>query len=125
MRGGTTNEEHVTFGFPIKIPTMNVQMKNSSSLVLPFFHRRVSHDPNALVFEFDILCHSYDCWNDAHKLKLFPSTLKHSTLHWFIGLGGDTIRTWDETWKLFHKKYQEYCKARELREESFQIEKKE
>jgi hypothetical protein len=61
----------------------------------------VTKDPDAFIFEFDILCRSYDYCNDAQKLKLFPSTLKDSSLHWFMGLGGNTIKTWDEMRTVF------------------------
>ena len=47
---------------------------------LPHFYGKVSDDLNSFLFEFDILCRSYDYNNDAQKLKLFPATLKDSTL---------------------------------------------
>jgi hypothetical protein len=42
-----------------------------------------------------------------------------------MGLGGDTIRTWEQMCGTFLKKYQDYCKARELREEIFKMTQKE
>jgi hypothetical protein len=33
-----------------------------------------TEDPNAFLFEFDILHRSYNYVDDAQKLKLFPST---------------------------------------------------
>ena len=55
-----------------------------------------TEDPNSFLFEFDILCRTYNYVNDAQKLKLFPATLKNSALKWFMGLGESTIRSWDE-----------------------------
>jgi hypothetical protein len=58
-------------------------------------------------------------------LKLFPSTLKVASLQWLMGLGGDSIQTWDEIKKVFMKKYQDYYKGRELEEEIFKMTQKE
>ena len=62
-------------------------------------------DPDAFLFEFDILCRSYNYVDDAQKLKLFPATLKNVALRWFMGLEEYTIRAWDEMKKTFLKKY--------------------
>jgi hypothetical protein len=32
-----------------------------------------------------------------------------------MGLGGDSIQTWDEMKKVFLRKYQDYCQGIELR----------
>jgi len=80
-------EGEVAFGFPIVDPTVNVQMKNIPPFVLPHFHGMVTKYPDAFIFEFYILCRSYHYCNDAKKSKLFPATLKDSTLHQFMGLG--------------------------------------
>ena len=37
-------------------------------------------DPDAFIFGFDIVCRSYNYNRDSHKIKLFPTTLKDSTL---------------------------------------------
>jgi len=75
----------------------------------------------AFLFEFDILCISMDYSTDAQKLKLFPATLKDSTLRWFMGLGERSIRTWKEMRRHFLRKYQDYCKVRQLKEEMFRM----
>ena len=36
-----------------------------------------------------------------------------------MGLGSKSIATWDEMKKVFLKKYQDYCKTRDLKEEIF------
>jgi hypothetical protein len=84
-------------------------MKNIPPSALPHFHGMSSEDPDSFLFEFDILCRSYNYILDAQKLKLFPTTLKESALRWFMGLGEHTIRTWEEMKYAFLKKYQEYC----------------
>jgi hypothetical protein len=67
------------------------------------------------------LCCSYDYSIDSQRLRLFPATLKDAVLCWFMGLVGDTITTWNQMRSTFLKKYEEYSKARELREEIFKI----
>ena len=73
-------------------------------------------DPDAFLFEFYVLCRGYDYTTDPQKLKLFPSTLKGMTLRWSIGLGGGTINIWDQMKNTFLRKYQDYCRTRELKE---------
>jgi hypothetical protein len=94
-------------------------MNNIHPSVIPHFHGLVSEDPKSSLFEFDILCRSYDYTSDAQKIRLLTTTLKDVDLHCVMGLDGDTIRTWEEMHGTFLKKYQDYCKARELREEIF------
>ena len=74
----------------------NVNMKNISLSSLPVFHGKSIEDSDTFLFKFKILCQSYNYLHDSHKLKLFPSTLKDSTLGWFMELGEFSIRTWDE-----------------------------
>lgn len=74
------HKEQSTFGFLIVDPIANVQMKNISPLFLPHFHDKVHEDLNYFLFEFDILCRSYDYSSDSQNLKLFTATLKDSTL---------------------------------------------
>jgi hypothetical protein len=38
-----------------------------------------------------------------------------------MGLGGKSIRTWEEMRNNFLKKYQDYCKVRDIREEIFKM----
>ena len=76
---------------------------------------------DTFLFEFDILCRSYNYLQDAHKLKLFLATLKDSTLRWFMGLGESTIRTKDDMKTSFLLKYQEYCKPKDSQHDIFKI----
>ncbi|WP_206093863.1 hypothetical protein, partial [Paludifilum halophilum] len=60
---------------------------------------------NTFLFEFDILCHSFNYNTDAHKLKLFLASLKESTLQWLMGLVANAIGSWDEMQTLFLDNY--------------------
>ena len=99
-------------------------MKNINPSVLTF-HGMSTEDPNAFLFEFDILCRSYNYVNDAQKMKLFPATLKDASLRWFMGLGEYTIRSWDETKSAFLKKYQDYYKYKDSRNDIFKMQQQE
>jgi hypothetical protein len=72
-----------------------------------------------------VLCRNYDYSSDAKKLKLFPATLKDVALRWFMGLGTNAIKTWDEMRKTFLEKYNDYCTNRGMREEMFKMTQKE
>lgn len=80
-------------------------MKNIPLASLPLFHNTSSEDPDSFMLEFDILCRSYNYHDDAHKVKLFPATLKDSALRWFMSLGEHTIYSWDDVKSVFLKKY--------------------
>ena len=73
-----------TFGFPIFYTMQDVTMKNIPPSSLPTFYGKSNENPDTFLFEFDILCKSYNYLQDAHKLKLFPATLKDSALRWFM-----------------------------------------
>jgi hypothetical protein len=96
---GEVNDENSfsTLGFPISdLPRGVAPMKNIPLSTLSNFHGLSSEDPNEFLFEFDILCRSYDYVSNAKKLKLFPATLKGNALIWFMSLGGHVITTWDQ-----------------------------
>ena len=68
------------FGFPIFDEDTIATMKNIAPSILPNFHGLRSEDPEIFLFEFEVLCRSYDYLFDTQKLKLFPTTLKDATL---------------------------------------------
>ena len=68
-------------------------MENISPSVLLRFYGKATEDPNEFLFEFDILCRSYDYTTNAQKLKIFPATLKDNAIHWFTSLGGGIVTT--------------------------------
>jgi hypothetical protein len=76
-----------TFKFLILDTTPNVNMKNIPLSALPTFYGKNSEDLDTFLFEIDILCRNYKYVQDVEKLKLFPATLKDSSLRWFMGLG--------------------------------------
>jgi hypothetical protein len=115
------NQIETTFGFPILNTTPNVNMKNIPLSALPTFYGKNSEDPDTFLFEFDILRRRYNYVQDAQKIKLFPATLKDSTLRWFMGLGESSIRSWEAMKDIFLKKYQDYCKTKESRNDIFKI----
>ena len=69
-----------TFSFPLPSLITNANLKNMPIATLPKFYGLGTKDPDTFLFEFDILYCSFDYNIDAHKLKLFPTTLKESTL---------------------------------------------
>jgi hypothetical protein len=73
---GNENNETKTFGFPILDIARDVAMKNIPFFSLPHFHGMSTKDPDSFLFEFDILCRSYNYTDNAKKLKLFLATLK-------------------------------------------------
>lgn len=81
-RGGleeNKEEKETKFRFPILDIIRMITMKDIPLASLPLFHGMSLEDPSSFLFEFDILCRSYNYRDDAKKLKLFPSTLKYST----------------------------------------------
>lgn len=83
--------EHVTFEFPITNQERDTVLKNIPPSTLLVFYGLVTQDPNTFLFKFIILCRSYEYTTDVHRLKLFPTTLKDSTMRWFMGLGRDVV----------------------------------
>ena len=118
------DQTEVTFGFSILDEEKDVTMKNISPSVLPHFHGMPTEDPDSFLFEFYILCKIYNYVNDAQKLKLFPATLKDSTLRWFMRLGEYTIRSSDEMKIVFLKKYHEYCRSKYYHNDIFKMQQK-
>ena len=95
--GGRGNREvDNSLGFPIVDEEAHTKMKNMSPSVLPNFYGLRSEDPEAFLFEFEVLCRTYDYLEDSQKLKVLPSTLKAATLKWFMGLVTQSIRTWND-----------------------------
>eukprot|EP00253_Pinus_taeda_P035700 PITA_35700 len=115
-----------TLEFPIgDLPRGTTPMKNIPLSALPNFHGLSSEDPDEFLFEFNILCRSYDYINSNQKLKLLPATLKGNALRWFMSLGSQAISTWDQMKEAFLAKYQDYCRTRERKEEMFKMVQKE
>ena len=54
-----------TLQFPIQQPVGIAPMKNISPSMLPHFYGKTVEDLDEFIFEFDILCHSYDYTTNA------------------------------------------------------------
>ena len=109
-----------TLGFPISdLPAGT--MKNIPLSALPNFHGLSTEDLDEFLFEFDILCRSYDYVTNAQKLKLFPAILKGNALRWFMSLGSRVITTWEQMKRKFLLKYQDYCRTKEKKDELFNM----
>jgi len=80
-RNDRGDRERIECAFPIRETNGDTKMKNISPFALPHFHGLTSKDPDTFLFEFDVICRTYDYTTDEQKLKLFPSTLKDATLH--------------------------------------------
>ena len=80
-----------------------------------------SDDPKAFLFEFEILCRSYGYILNTQKLRLFLVSLKDRALKWFMSLGTNSIRSWNDMQNLFLEKYKDHY----LKEEIFRMTQKE
>jgi hypothetical protein len=107
---GNEATEAKTFGFPILDISRNISMKNIPLSLLPTFRGMSTDDPDLFLFDFDILCRSYNYSDNAQKLNLFPAKMKDSALRWFMSLAENTILSWDQMKDTFLLKYQDYCK---------------
>jgi hypothetical protein len=84
------------FGFPVLDISRNIIMTNIPLSSLPTFRGMSTEDLDLFLFEFDILCRSYNYSDDAQKFNLFPATMKDSALRWFMSLGENKILSWDQ-----------------------------
>ena len=87
------NRERVEGAFPIRDTNEDTKIKNISPSSLPHFHGLTTNDHDTFLFEFVVICRTYDYTDDEQKLKLFPSSLEDATLRWFMGLPRDSITT--------------------------------
>jgi len=81
---------------------------------LPHFHGTSSKDPDYFLFEFNILCISYNYYDDAYKIKPFPPSLKDLALRLFMRLGKHTMYSLDDMKPISLNKCQDYCKSRDV-----------
>ena len=121
MDGYDDNEEDL-IGFPIQDMDISVPMLNIPPYFLPNFHGMRTEDPKIFLFEFEILCRSYGYLSHkSQKLIFFPTTLNDRALKWFMSLGTNSIRSWNDMKNIFLEKY----KDRDLREEIFRMKQEE
>lgn len=74
------DRESIVGAFPIRETNGDAKMKNISPSALPHSHGLTSEDPDTFLFEFVIICRTYDYTSVDQKLNLFPSTLKDAAL---------------------------------------------
>lgn len=67
--------------FPIRETNGEPRMKNIRLVSLSHLHGLTYEDSDTLMFEFCVVCRTYDYKSNENKLKLFPSTLKDASLH--------------------------------------------
>ena len=96
---------------------ISVHMKKIPPYFLPNFHGTRTEDPETFLFEFEILCRSYGYLSHTQKMILFPTTLKDRARKWFMSLGTNSIRSWNDMKNIFLEKY----KYSDLREEIFRM----
>ena len=92
-RNARGDGERIEGTFPIRETNGDTKMKNIICSALPHFQGLTTEDPDTFLFEFAIICRTYDYAEDEKKLKFFTSTLKDAALHWFMGLPGNSITT--------------------------------
>jgi len=65
------NGERIESSFLIRETNGDTKMKNISPSALPHFHSLTTEDPGTFLFEFFVICQTYDYAEDEKKLKLF------------------------------------------------------
>ena len=58
-------------------------------------------------------------------MRLFPATLKYYALRWFMGLEDDSITTWEDMRRSILKKYNDYYRNRNEKEDIFTMKERE
>jgi hypothetical protein len=76
----SNHSDTITFECPIRDTKDDTHMRNISPSTLHIFNGFSSEDRDNFTFEFDVLCKTYDYTKNAHKMKLFLTTLKNLTL---------------------------------------------
>ena len=62
-------------------------------------------DPENFLFEFEIVCRSYGYLLKTQKIRLFPEILKDRAFKWFMSLGTNSIRSWNDMQNIFLEKH--------------------
>ena len=95
MDGDDENEED-PLGFLIQDIDVSVYMKNIPPYFLPKFHGMRSKDLETFLFEFEELFRSYGYLLNTQNLRFILATLKDKALKWFMILGANSIRSWND-----------------------------
>ena len=79
-----TDATITTFEFPISDIRGESPMKNIPLSALPSFQGMTIEDPDTFLFEFNVLCRSYDYTSDAQKMKLLKLVSKYKAYSSYI-----------------------------------------
>ena len=112
--------KNILFDIPFKNIDVSVHMKNIPLYIRPNFHGLRSEDLETFLFEFEFFYRSYGYLLNTQKLRLFQKKFKDRSLKWFMSLGTNSIRSWNDMKKIFLKKYQSH----DLKEEIFRMNQK-
>lgn len=110
MDGDDDNKED-PLGFHIQDTYGNVHMKKIWNMkkippyFLPKFHGLRSENLKTFLFEFEIVCRFDGYLLKTQKMRLFLETLKDKALKWFMSLGTNSMRSWNDMQKIFLEKY--------------------
>lgn len=71
--GDVNHNNHVDaneaiFQFPINNPIDDTRLKFIPPIVISIFLGHPHEEPNLFLFEFDVMCRTYDYTMDAHKI---------------------------------------------------------
>ena len=55
-----------------------------------------------------MICIYFGYLLNTQKLRLFPATLKDGALTWFMSLGTNSIRSWNDMKNIFLEKYKDH-----------------
>ena len=84
--GEGENQTVATFGFPILDTMQDVIMKNIPPSSLPTFYGKINEDPDTFLFEFNILCRSYNYLTKFSQTKTLSCYTKRFYLEMVHGI---------------------------------------
>ena len=107
--------------FPIRDFDDQSPLQNINPLAFPKFLGLSSKDLDTFIFEFEVVCRTYDYFIDAKKLRFSPSTLKDASLRWFMSVATNNKATWEKMKDTFMEIYRDYCKSKDTKEDIFKM----
>jgi len=98
----------------------NYELKGIYYNMLPSFHGLANEDPLTFIRTFyDTLEHFplHALTEDQLRMRCFPQTLKERAKTWWISLPAASLRTWEEVYHKFMRRYYSYQKTTNLRQQ--------
>ena len=114
------NQQPLCITFPTLDATTTFELKYGLLLLLPTFYGIEGEDPYKHLKELHVVCTSMKptgVIKDQIKLRAFPFSLKDSAKDWLYCLPSRSIKTWNETKRLFLEKYFLASRAANIRKE--------